>query len=610
MSGNEINTPNRKGNHPNRKRRNYKYKSTQSHACRQGINPNSYRFIHHQGKNTDTSIIHALKSIGNPYMNDSDEEEDIEEDIFRDIEEEYAEEELNEEDVEDEDNEEEDVEDEDIEDEDIEEEDNNDEKDMGGNIKQLQEEDVINDAVVNKLMKQPFSHNDDTTDYLGMCDKIIELAMGLKENTKGNNNGDFNMIENYAKGIKLKMQQMKNIGNAYVKRHNLIHAFAKTTRNVTGLPIDVEKDYYRKIMEIPVALSDMFAGDQYGNPIGSPIYFIFPTDGKMDMVIYMSKLDDTTRKDKNERLIFGSYRLDSVKRVDYMVRDKDIQRGYRELPILYSLIFTDVESNISIKCYATDVLDIPTTTIRSLEKGLHKMNSPYIYEGLRDIVLRRVTFPLGLEFVEQIKGLVGEMTREKRSSIWEIILDVLNENMKLINQGYRYIEIYNNLMFKISIEEKEQCYISTIDPPYLVLHLACGHSCSIMALYGIIYNGESADTESILCPFCRANLIPKLVSAMSKDDRDSKTLTYYTKDDLTPSDSQIDKDFIFENTASNASNDAPIKLNPDQDTYIDCMFTRKNQDYSDDEDYVEDNTNQNVFNQLSNYLYGQIMGRS
>jgi len=143
------------------------------------------------------------------------------------------------------------------------------------------------------------------------------------------------------------------------------------------------------------------------------------------------------------------------------------------------------------------------------------------------------------------------------------------------------------------------------------LHLACGHSCSIMAIYGIIYNGESNDTESIRCPFCRANLIPKIVSAMSKEDYDSKNLKYYTKDDITTNDTFGNNDFQFERIIPISDDDIPIKVNPEQDAYIDSMFNRDVNYKSDGEDDNDSNSgNQDVFNQLSNYLYEQIVGHT
>jgi hypothetical protein len=68
-------------------------------------------------------------------------------------------------------------------------------------------------------------------------------------------------------------------------------------------------------------------------------------------------------------------------------------------------------------------------------------------------------------------------------------------------------------MLSLSVEEEEHCAISDFEAPYIKVEFECSHSLSIMAFANIVNIRASDDTESIVCPYCRASLIPKLVDS-------------------------------------------------------------------------------------------------
>ena len=57
------------------------------------------------------------------------------------------------------------------------------------------------------------------------------------------------------------------------------------------------------------------------------------------------------------------------------------------------------------------------------------------------------------ETIDHVKKLVDTMSREQRVKIWEHILLVLEKSIKYLNYGYKYIDIGENKMIKISYEE-------------------------------------------------------------------------------------------------------------------------------------------------------------
>ena len=166
------------------------------------------------------------------------------------------------------------------------------------------------------------------------------------------------------------------------------------------------------------------------------------------------------------------------------------------------------------------------------------------------------------------------MPRTQRLRIWESILRVIEKDLQYLNQGYSYIDIGENKMIKISLENVDTCPITMMAPPYTTIHLACNHQLSIMAIYGIVYKGTSDDTESIVCPMCRRNLIPKLVPAIADDDIFALTVKSYTDTDI-----KIDinlSEFNFEQGTS-SSDEVKTFTHAESNNYIDTIFDESNE---------------------------------
>ncbi|VBB18675.1 hypothetical protein YASMINEVIRUS_1206 [Yasminevirus sp. GU-2018] len=390
--------------------------------------------------------------------------------------------------------------------------------------------------------------------------------------------------------VQSKIKLLTDIGKTFNKRDILIGAFCNTSANFVGVQPSTKGDYDRKSLECSRALETLFDDNVFGNPIGTTIHFVFSENNIPTILTYMDKLKLTTERPDAERLMFGCYRLDKVYRDDEVIRTAEHEEHIR-----FSLIFTDVETNASIRCYATNKVDTANVRVQMLD-----YSGRDIFDAIPDFVLRRVVH--GDNLTKHIKKLTGTMPRERRMSIWEHILLVLDKDITYLNQGYKYLDIGENKMFKISREETEPCVITAIQPPYMKLHLACGHALSIMAIYGIVYEGKSEDTESIVCSMCRRNLIPKLVPAISQEQLAKFTVKTYKEADVIR---KVDTStFSFEKPVTTID---VIKKNHEQDTYIDGLFTKKDTESEESDDDYDPSTRQIAGQALMSYLGSMLM---
>lgn len=361
--------------------------------------------------------------------------------------------------------------------------------------------------------------------------------------------------------LRRKLQQISNIGKCFNRRDLMLSAFSNTSQNFVGTCPIIKGDFNRKSLECPCALEDLFDDGIFGNPIGSDINFVFTDVDVVQIVLYMDKLRKTTERPITERLMFGSFRLDKIYRDDMLIRRADITE---EEMLRYTMVMTDTASKpeISIKCHVVSDLDDADVRVQLLECAC-------VHNIIPDIVLRRIVHSENV--TKYVKKLTESMTRERRIIVWEFILRVLEKDIQYLNQGYRYVDIGENKMIKISIEETELCPITMMPPPYTKIHLACEHQFSIMAIYGIVYEGKSNDTESIVCPVCRRNLIPKLVPAIPDSYINEFTVKTYKEKDI---DISTDiSEYKFEECDSKL-NIVKTQNHTESNKYIDAIFNK------------------------------------
>ena len=115
-----------------------------------------------------------------------------------------------------------------------------------------------------------------------------------------------------------------------------------------------------------------------------------------------------------------------------------------------------------------------------------------------------------------IKNYVSELrasglSRSKKTKLYNQIIHFIAFRTKIEEGGYKRVSDCE--MLNLSVEEEETCPITDFDAPYINVGFECSHNLSIMAFAKIVNIRASDDTEAIVCPYCRKNLIPKMIES-------------------------------------------------------------------------------------------------
>lgn len=110
------------------------------------------------------------------------------------------------------------------------------------------------------------------------------------------------------------------------------------------------------------------------------------------------------------------------------------------------------------------------------------------------------------------------LTFNEKSKIYNRIVNFMGFRTKILAVGYEQIKS-NDQMVDIFIEKEEKCSITGSPPPYTSINMECGHALSVMAFSGLVNIKASDYTEQILCPTCRAQLLPKMINKKQDEIR-------------------------------------------------------------------------------------------
>ena len=119
-----------------------------------------------------------------------------------------------------------------------------------------------------------------------------------------------------------------------------------------------------------------------------------------------------------------------------------------------------------------------------------------------------VTFPIN-KFIDPLKNT--SLDRTRKVELYNQLIHFITFRTKIEEIGYT--QVSDEKMLSLTIEEKEPCTIVDFEAPYINVEFECSHNLSIMAFAQIVNIRASSDTEAIVCPYCRANLIPKLIDS-------------------------------------------------------------------------------------------------
>lgn len=151
--------------------------------------------------------------------------------------------------------------------------------------------------------------------------------------------------------------------------------------------------------------------------------------------------------------------------------------------------------------------DIDVNTLYITRDGI-KSKSDF-FTTIESIIKRRGI--LKINFESMIYDLKTKtLTFTEKSRIFNNIVNFLGLRTKILGNGYNKIECDKKII-DIYLEKDVICEITDLHPPYVSIHLECGHKLSVMALSGIVNIHPNDFSEYIGCPYCRGKLIPNLI---------------------------------------------------------------------------------------------------
>jgi len=225
----------------------------------------------------------------------------------------------------------------------------------------------------------------------------------------------------------------------------------------------------------------------------------------------------------------------------FTTKDMNLQKSLRQkfngVPHFHIILYNKDDSTYIIidllgypiidKEYNIDD-DIDVNTLYITHEGI-KSKSDF-FTTLESIIKRRGILKMNTE--SMIMDLQTKtLTFTEKSRIFNNIVNFVGLRTKILGNGYEQIES-NTKIINIYLEKDEHCEITDLSPPYVGIHLECGHKISVMALSGIVNIHHNEFSEYIGCPYCREQLLPKLIenniSQQNIPNRDIIQMLYNT----------------------------------------------------------------------------------
>lgn len=152
--------------------------------------------------------------------------------------------------------------------------------------------------------------------------------------------------------------------------------------------------------------------------------------------------------------------------------------------------------------------DINVNTLCMTRDGI-KSRSDF-FESIKSISDRTGIIKINME---QMKDDLETKTLSfnDKSKIYNRIVNFMGFRTKILSVGYEQIQS-DEKMVDIFIETTDPCSITSAKAPYTCINMECGHPLSVMAFSGLVNIKSSEYTEQILCPTCRAKLLPKMIN--------------------------------------------------------------------------------------------------
>ena len=322
---------------------------------------------------------------------------------------------------------------------------------------------------------------------------------------------------------KVKLIEDKEKSTEYFKNKvKTIFGFVKYLDNISNTTCKIYGSFVRQYFErCYMSIYDSNYGNTYNHDVDISVFGdiygdIYNTDNS-DNIEY-NKYNDNYEKvisilKKLDNTIFNNY-------IIHEINDKTKNVPHNEI-ILLNIINQDkikidlLAFNFIHKCEKCDKYKICTNKSSDYDVNNMYMTSKYIklqddinfYDLQENIIDKKNISFYPMHILND--NLKVSMDRSKKVIVYNHFIKFITFRTKIYLNGYnKTISNPNNKLYKIDVETKDNCPIIDAEPPYINLYLQCSHIISLMAFTQIVNIRSSEYTESILCPYCRSDLIP------------------------------------------------------------------------------------------------------
>jgi hypothetical protein len=388
--------------------------------------------------------------------------------------------------------------------------------------------------------------------------EIIDSARTIQEEAKVQADAARAIVLEEVEELKKKNSELQAEITGYSKIKSISTAFANKLKFTSAFYDTIEASiapykitggfigsFNRQLLELPFALAEGFKTKGYGQSNGHDMDFIIMDSDNYQIrqviaerlnkfaektQIYMSMYHIAPEKIPAPKI--GPYTLVEIRNVTLTTAAHDDAPGRRDLVNIphYLLKFVD-ENNISLE---VDLLawapsrqsenlwpssDFDVNSLMMNNSGMVTRNGTNFMSALSNIANKEAECFVNFDNLTAVLTPGQGYTRAEKIPYLQQIAFFMSNRIKLFAYGYKKFT-NNNSMIDFSVEEKEDCPITTCSPPYIKLHLDCKHEnsnidskheISVMAYLGIIKQGGGDYSEAISCPMCRADLKFKLI---------------------------------------------------------------------------------------------------
>lgn len=284
------------------------------------------------------------------------------------------------------------------------------------------------------------------------------------------------------------------------------------------------RQYFEMIYATP---ADQAYGNVYDHDVDIRLFDNMNSVNDKKFLSDLIHLFKTMIISKSEEFHFNGYKLLYLEDKTLKTINKHDTEGKKLLHNIphYFLVLEKGDDQIHIDLLAHN----PTNNRSSLWNNDYDVNGLYMCSNgiftndnenffkIQNSIMNRsaiVQYPIQ-KYIESLKRTQHShaMKRSAKVELYNQMIHFITFRTKIEEGGYT--QVSNEKMLSLSVEEEEHCEISDFEAPYIKVEFECSHSLSIMAFAKIVNIRASVDTESILCPYCRADLIPKLVDSLS-----------------------------------------------------------------------------------------------